>query len=202
MPPRLKVRAGVALVASLTARPLGHRANRDRPATAPPGHLYRISVGRAPFGDHPGLIAADDDAAWVATDRGLWRIDARTGRAVNLPGTRGGDYPTVGEGFAWESCGQGQGPVPGFPCEGRTVLKLDPLTGAVLATIKVPGIPFAIATGLGSVWVATTSGLVKIDPVTARVVSTLPVVPLFVGTAGGAVWVGSAPGAVWTVPAR
>ncbi len=147
------------------------------------GEVVRIHVGRS-----PQPVYADDTSAWVitgtsATDNVLWRIDSRTDQAVELPDTRGAIGAAVGEGFAWVVC---QGP--NRPCGGHSVLKLDHRTGATLATIELPGAPYMIAAGLGSVWVSTDLGLVKIDPITARIVATFPTRTDVLGTADGSVW--------------
>jgi hypothetical protein len=120
----------------------------------------------------------------------LWRIDARTDHATELPATRGAGWPAIGEGFAWVTCTGTEN-----PCGGDSVLKLDRETGATLATMRLPGSPFQITAGLGSAWVSTTAGLVKIDPVGAKVVATFPVHTALLGTAGGSVW-GTVSGAV------
>jgi hypothetical protein len=180
------VTAGV-LVWALSS--LWLRSSNQPAVSLAPGQIVRIPVGRA-----PQPIAADDSAAWVVTgttDRGnvLWRIDARTDRATELPATRGAGWPVVGEGFAWVTCTGTRN-----PCGGNSVLKLDPETGATLATIKLPGYPFVMATGLGSVWVSTDAGLVKIDPSAARVVATFAVHTDLLGTAAGSVWATGAGG--------
>jgi len=145
-------------------------------------------VARIPAGRFPQPIAADDAAAWVvsgSTESGdvLWRIDAATDHATELPATRGAAWPAVGEGFAWVTCTGSRN-----PCGGNSVLKLDRQTGATLATISLPGTAIAIATGLGNVWVSTSAGLVKIDPLAARVLATFPVRTNLLGTANGSVW--------------
>jgi hypothetical protein len=148
-----------------------------------PGQVIRIPVGR-----YPQAIYADDTSAWVIagtseTDNVLWRIDAGTDHAVELPDTRGAVWAAVGEGFAWVACTG-----PNHPCGDNSVLKLDHRTGATLATIDLPGKPYMIAAGLGSVWVSTDIGLVKIDAVTARIVATFSTRTGVLGTAGGSVW--------------
>jgi hypothetical protein len=154
------------------------------------GDLVRIQLP-----DALGPIAAGEGAAWVVVGGlgpsesvdVLWRIDADTNKADLLPNTRGAESPAVGEGGVWLTCmGEDN------PCGGPSVLKLDPETGRTLATTRLPGTPWDIATGLGAIWVATSRGLAKIDPSSARLVGTFhpPPRPQFdsVGTAGGALW--------------
>jgi streptogramin lyase len=89
----------------------------------------------------------------------------------------------VGEGFAWVTCTGKDN-----PCSGPSVLKLDPRSGKTLATISLPEHPFAIATGLGAVWVTMYEGLAKLDPVEERVSAVFQGNYSQVGTAGGSVW--------------
>ena len=58
----------------------------------------------------------------------------------------------------------------------------------------MPAPVHGIAAGLGAVWVTTDAGLVRVDPSSARITATWPVVrsPIHVGVAGGRVWVTSA----------
>ncbi|MDP9223747.1 MAG: hypothetical protein M3P18_07795, partial [Actinomycetota bacterium] len=158
----------------------------------PPAHsaapLTRGQIVRIPVGRDPQPIAADDAGAWVVTGSGettniLWHIDAGSNHAVKLPQTRGAIWPAVGGGFAWVTCNGSAN-----PCGGNSVLKLDRDTGATLATIRLPAASNTITTGLGSVWVSTSAGLVKIDPNAARVVATFPIDTNLLGTAGGSVW--------------
>jgi hypothetical protein len=150
-------------------------------------------------GDAAQPIEADDRAAWVVTgttETGnvVWRIDAATDRATELPATRGAGWPAVGEGYAWVTCTGARN-----PCGGNSVLKLDPRTGATLATIRLASSPFMVSTGLGAVWVSSDAGLVKIDPAAAKVVAAFPVQTGLLGTAGGFVWatdVGKGPSGV------
>ena len=152
-------------------------------------HLSSGQIARIPVGYAPQPIAADDAGAWVVSGVGettnvLWHIDARTQHPVQLPETWGAVWPGVGEGFAWVTCNGTAN-----PCGGWSLLKLDPTTGATLATIPLPGFTSGrIAAGLGSVWVPTNGGLVKIDPVTAKVVATYRIDANDLGVGGGGVW--------------
>jgi DNA-binding beta-propeller fold protein YncE len=163
----------------------GEEGNRPSSTSSRPpvtqGDVERIPVPA------PQPIVADQHAVWVvagASGRNvLWRIDTETNEATELPGTRGAEWPAVGEGFAWVTChGTGN------PCGGNSVLRLNAGTGAIDAAIPMPGYPGQITAGLGAVWVSTGAGLVKIDPDSATVAATFPVRTNLIGTSGGLVW--------------
>src|SRR5215211_658047 len=77
------------------------------------------------------------------------------------------------------------------PADNR-VVRIDPATNQVVATIGVGRAPSGLAVGAGGVWVSRRSdgAVVRIDPATNRVVATIPV-----GRAQGALTV--ADGVVW-----
>src|SRR5262249_55815015 len=95
------------------------------------------------------------------------------------------DGVAVGEGAVW---------VAGDPF-GRTVWRVDPLTGRLAATIRVPFIPDAIAAGEGAVWVSSLldDTVSRIDPATNRITATIAVGrgPDAIAVGAGAVWVTS-----------
>jgi len=105
-------------------------------------------------------------------------------------------FLTVGEGAVWVLC-QGEG----------NVVKIDPKTMAVVATIEVgvPGSGGDIAAGEGAIWVSSFGfPISKIDPKSGKVVQQ------FVGdggdairAAGGAVWLSNLrQGVVWRLDPR
>jgi YVTN family beta-propeller protein len=118
-------------------------------------------------------VAAAGGAVWVSGNRGLHRIDPARNR-VTATGVCCGDL-AGGAGGLWVANGMD-----------RTVLRVDPATGRVLAKIPAPPAtageaPFGIAAA-GAVWVtsATTdpqpgdpSLLWRVDPVGNRLVGTL-----------------------------
>jgi YVTN family beta-propeller protein len=84
-----------------------------------------------------------------------------------------------------------------------SIVHIDPVSGAVLATITgMPGGPSGIAVGSDAVWVACAraNSIVRIDPRTNRVVAelSLPKSPLPVTIAFGSVWVRSEEGDILT----
>jgi hypothetical protein len=140
--------------------------------------------------DQPQPIVTGEGAVWVVggTDGihdQLWRIDPSTNHSMALPGTQGAMEVAAGEGWAWVTiCHPGQTQ----ECSSTEVLRIDPRSGAVAATIHLSSYPFWIYAGLGSVWVSTIDGLVKIDPATDSVVASFAVKTNQVGGAGGSLW--------------
>ena len=100
-----------------------------------------------------------------------------------------GDWLAAGAGAVWLS-------VPGE----RKVHRLDPRSGAVTATIRVPQDPCeATDVAYGVLWTATcgTPGLARIDPATNKVSGFVPLaVPPFLDGEGS---VGAGEGGVWLV---
>jgi YVTN family beta-propeller protein len=86
--------------------------------------------------------------------------------------------------------------------DANSVTRIDPATGAVVATIPVPQTPTSVAYGADSVWVCSHAGgataLTRIDPVTNRIVAQIDV-----GASAGyqCDWVqfSSQTGALWIV---
>jgi hypothetical protein len=79
-------------------------------------------------------------------------------------------------------------------CETPYVVRIDPRTNRVAATIDAGSEAKAIALGFSSVWVATTGRLSRIDPATNALVARTNVsFASAVATGAGAVWVGSGP---------
>ena len=73
--------------------------------------------------------------------------------------------------------------------------RLSPSTGAVAATVPLPGIrPWALAAGYGSLWAIDREQptLVRLDPATGKLRRriALPGLPVYVWAGGGAVWLG------------
>jgi hypothetical protein len=183
-------------------------------------------VGHTPVRATVGnLIAAGEGAAWVLTfgdgpHNGLTRVDGRTGRVTNvLIATPGPPTPSdppevhdmaVGAGGVWLQ-------------RGDRVLRVDPQTSRVVATIRIPHsapqphqTPCArleesvsnrqnslVAVGAGSVWVTSDCGrgasgfgfLLRIDPRTNRVTRRVALRASYTAIAAGSlgVW-GATPG--------
>jgi YVTN family beta-propeller protein len=118
-------------------------------------------------------VAATGGAVWVSGNRGLHRIDPASNR-VTATGVCCGDL-AGGAGGLWVANGMD-----------RTVLRVDPATGRVLARIPLPAAaaeaPFGIAAAGGSVWVTSATAdpkpgdpsvLWRVDPAGNRVAGTL-----------------------------
>lgn len=161
---------------------------------APNGTISR-TVALSGFPTHPATVDVGEGAVWVANsnDASVLRLDAVSGERVariplaNLPDEvhSGAVFTGVaaGEGAIWVAAGQLR----------RTVSRLDPATGRLIATIKLHDAPQGIAVGAGAVWVTNQFGdsISRIDPTTNRVVQTIPVGrgPVGIGVGLGAVWV-------------
>jgi hypothetical protein len=183
----------VALVAPLALLwPLGarHEESQTGPATQPAPLVVsaRIAIAR-------GLtdVATGFGAVWVAGAEGVAHVDPATGEVVadiRVPGT--GDYGriAVGQGSVWVTA-------PELRPDGSrgNLVRIDPATDEVTATINIGGPIQGLATGDGSVWVTVPDGaastVYRVDASTERVADRTrvgegagPVV-----FAGGSVWV-------------
>jgi virginiamycin B lyase len=148
----------------------------------------------------PGAIRYGQDAIWVTSRFTVSRIDPRSG-AVTQPLRRVGDVRAVGAGSLWGTYANS--------AADAGVQRIDPVTGQVVATIRIPN-GVLIAFGLGTLWVAQdassiTSGgnepdrtepgkLYRIDPTSNRVLGRpvpLPgIAPTGLAVGEGTVWVG------------
>ena len=148
----------------------------------------------------PGAIRAGLDAIWVTSRFTVSRIDPRSG-AVTQPLHRVGDVRAVGAGSLWGTYANS--------AADAGVQRVDPVTGLVVATIRIPN-GVVIAFGLGTLWVAQDAStiasggnqpdrtkpgrLYRIDPTSNRVLGRpvpLPgIAPTALAVGEGAVWVG------------
>jgi virginiamycin B lyase len=192
---RIVVAAGIVWVTQ-------HRANPD------PDTVTRIDARSnrllSPVVEAPhmsGSICYGLDAIWVTDSRStVSRIDPRSG-AVTQRLHRVGIVQAVGGGSLWGTF---------YDNTGGVVQRIDPGTGRVLATIRIP-YGWGMAFGLGTLWVAahdtppTTPGrnepakmkpgkLYRIDPANNQVLGRpvpLPgIAPTALAVGEGAVWVG------------
>jgi hypothetical protein len=156
----------------------------------------------------PGAIRSGLDAIWVTSRFTVSRIDPRSG-AVTQPLHRVGDVRAVGAGSLWGTYANS--------AADAGVQRIDPVTGRVVATIRIPN-GVLIAFGLGTLWVAQdastiTSGgnqpdrtkpgrLYRIDPTSNRVLGRpvpLPgIAPTALAVGEGAVLVGELDGKTLT----
>lgn len=130
-----------------------------------------------------GSVAASGAYIWAAAGTHVIRVDAKHPNNVKraaLPGEA--SAVTVGLRSAWvASIGQ----------QADTITRLDVSTLAVHAQIRLTFQPVALDVGLGSVWLASPSGLWQIDPASNHLIPAPDPVALPVGlaVAGERVWV-------------
>jgi YVTN family beta-propeller protein len=154
-----------------------------------------IGVG-APVSD----IAAGEGSVWVAngSEGTLARIDPRTNTVVDTLDLSGPDKVApagvysvaIGNGAVWIGSGA------------RKVIRIDPDTTEIVATIRMAQTPADVAVEIGAVWTAYISGRVlRIEPegnaVTGAVAATASPVSIAIG--GGTVWVSDRDGLLWRI---
>jgi len=135
-------------------------------------------------------IAVGDRRVWAVGDVGdpeLWTLDTTTLRVVRqdigviAPGGVAAEYGSV-----WVT-----------DQIANTIVRVDAVTGRVIARIPVGHEPLGVAAGDGNVWVtnAADDTVSEIDPTTNQVVTTLDVGdhPTQVAVGDGSVWIGEAP---------
>jgi YVTN family beta-propeller protein len=148
-------------------------------------------------GAYPTSVTVGPQAVYVANshDWSISRVDPASNSVlsvINLPLTGTSGVPSImyAEGSLWaaiSSIDASGGYLPG------SVLRIDPASGAVLATIPVGKTPFAFASSPGAIWVADyrDGSVVRIDPVTNTVAATVALGGRSTGVAYdfGSVWV-------------
>ena len=168
----------------------------------PPYVVANIAVGRSPSG-----AAIDPSGVWVTNwwDNTLSRISPATNTVlsvvpVDLTTSQGPEAIASGAGALWLTATDTDADGNSTP---GVVKRIDPATGATLATISVGKDPWDIDASAGAVWVANHgSSVMRIDPATNQVVATVPV-PNASGVAAGlgAVWVLGTDGTVMRIDA-
>jgi DNA-binding SARP family transcriptional activator/streptogramin lyase len=136
-------------------------------------------------GGLPGAAAAGIDRVWVGTGtRLLVAIDTHSHRIVGRFGLPAAPYQiTAGDGIVWIGNGYD-----------GTVSRLDERVGFVSRPFRPQRRStgrLALATGFGSLWVASQDGLVaRIDPTRDRLIAAIPGVraPQALAAGEGAVW--------------
>lgn len=168
------------------------------PLGVPPYVAANITVGRSPSG-----IAIDPTGVWVTNwwDNTLSRINPATNTVlsvvpIDFTATQGPEAIGSGAGSLWVTAFDYDAnfdPLPGV------VKRINPATGATLATIPVGAEPHDIDVSPGAVWVvnADSGSVMRIDPATNQVVATIQIPDASGVTVGlGAVWVVGATGQV------
>jgi hypothetical protein len=168
-------------------RPLG----RTRPDGLPGGpHTLRPTAtvtGYQPTGGHQLVgMTAGGGAVWATVSgAGVLRIDPASARVTARIRVATEEPPAAGTDAVWVVC-----------CGGDTagsagrLVRIDPATSRVVATIPLHGLPDAVGAGPSGVWVRGALGPVwRIDPATNRVAATIKI-PGGLGAAAGRILVG------------
>ena len=186
------------------------------PGTAPspsPQHGRTVTIQT---GVNPAGIAVGNGFAWVANsgEGTVWKVDLASDKVVgkiavgdpgalegcethNIHQTPHGDFRirncdlpkavAVSRGAVWAGKG-----------DTKSLVRIDPTTDRVVATIPVGVEPWYIAASDAAVWVTDwrANTVVRVDPATDHVVATIP------GLEAGPTGLAIAPGAVWVASSR
>jgi outer membrane protein assembly factor BamB len=139
------------------------------------GELVRLdpvtvrALRTTPLADYPLRVSVGNGRAWLlmmrqVESRQVIAVDVASGEVLfetPLEGTVRGQPElssiAVGSGGVWVA-------LPEHTTGANRIVRLDPRSGQVVATIPLPGVPQALATG-ADVWVGTVDGrLLRIDP--------------------------------------
>ncbi len=181
---------------------LGHRSRLSSSGARPALPVSAVAVGSVRVAPGTEVLLAHEGALWIAGVRSLQRLNPVTGAVKatsRLPVEGLAAGVAFGAGSAWVASGGGNtGSAP-------TLVRIDPASGQILATINVtkssPGhlrvLGAGIAVAAGRVWLSRVSAashgdVVAVDPATDRV----DAAPVPVGTgpetliaAFGSLWV-------------
>lgn len=133
------------------------------------GTLWRIDpvsfevIETIALGGNTTHVAAGHGSVWVTGGLGVRKIDLATGTRYGV--VYGGCYDVaIGENAIWVS-----------DIQSNQLLKIDPESRKVVATVKLEGRPSEVAYGQGTVWVILSdkNEVVGVDPNTDQVVTTL-----------------------------
>ena len=178
-----------------------------------PAHGQTVTIQT---GVNPAGIAVGNGFAWVANsgEGTVWKIDLGTNRVVgkivvgdpsalegceshNVHQTPHGDFRirncdlpkavAVSRGAVWVGKG-----------DTKSLVRIDPTSDRVVATIPVGVEPWYIAASDTAVWLSDwrTNTVVKVDPASNNVVATIE------GLAAGPTGLALAPGALWVASSR
>ena len=158
------------------------------PAVGPdPAGPARVAQTLRLFGD-PVAMAVRDGDVWVAGNNPTWVTRWVT---PTDPMTR--ETPTIALPAAPTHLAVTEDAVWVLTPPDNSLVRIDPATNQVVATVPVGRAPSGLAVGAGAVWVSRHSdgAVVRIDPATNRAVATIGVgrAPGAMTVAGGLVWV-------------
>lgn len=133
--------------------------------------------------------------ALAADSGGAWALSSKEGVGVLTRATPGIAYPrefpldyrplavAVGAGAVW---------VAASSPTAQVVLRIDPATGKVLRTVKIPGAEVrSLAVGEGAIWALQSGTITQLDPATGEITRRVPLPAYQVGQLAvgeGAVW--------------
>ena len=141
-------------------------------------------VATIPVGKGPFMIAASDDAIWVANSGSgdVSKIDPQTNRTTaTIPIGIDAVGIAVDANSVWVT-----------EPKGHKVVQIDAASNQIVGKpIAVGPRPECVAVSASAVWVASASGVSRIDPRTHQVVATIPIdgSPVCPVIVGDAVWV-------------
>jgi virginiamycin B lyase len=158
------------------------------PAVGPNPTAPARVVETFPLFADPMAMAVRDGDVWVAGNNPTWLT-----RWVTPTNVRTRETPTIALAAAPTRLAAAQDAVWVLTPADNRVVRIDPATNEVVATITVGRASSGLAVGAGAVWVSRRSDgtVVRIDPATNRVAATIPVGPApgAMTVAGGVVWV-------------
>jgi sugar lactone lactonase YvrE len=157
----------IAIVPLALLSPLGRDTNQV--PVSEPSRLFLAA--RLPIARGITDVASAFGVVWVTGVDRLARVDPSTDRVIEIdvPGTGDHSHVAVGEGSVWVTA-------PELRADGSrgNLVRIDPVTNTVAATIHLGGPIEDVAVGGGSVWVtlpdAGSSWVFRVDPATDRVV--------------------------------
>jgi virginiamycin B lyase len=181
------VLGAAVLAGAVLAVGIARRADPP-PAVGPdPTAPARVAETLRLFGD-PVAMAVRGSDVWVAGNNPSWVTRWVT---PTNPMTR--ETPTMALAAAPTRLAAAADAVWVLTPADNSLVRIDPATNQVVATIGVGRAPSGLAVGAGAVWVSRRSDavVVRVDPTANRVVATIPVgrAPGSVTVAGGLVWV-------------
>lgn len=161
-------------------------------SSVPPYVAAQVTVGRLPLN-----AAVDGSTVWVTNwgDNTISRIAVATNTVLSvlpldLPGTAGPDAIAVGFGALWVTTTDYDASGNALP---GSLLRIDPTSGAVVATIPLGRDAWAITTSPDAVWVSVAGdGVIKrIDPTSNQETATVTIggAPMGLAFGEGGVWV-------------
>src|SRR6266498_624811 len=144
----------------------------------------------------PSNMTSGDGLLWVISGSSILRIDPQTNQMIGDPIQPGIQMENIafGDGALWVTT-VASGDL-GAPSDTDAVSRVDPKTGKVLSTVKVPRAPMSVAFTSEAVWVVNfgTDGdtVIRIDTQTNQLIGE-PIqtgrAPLSLAVGGGSVWV-------------